>query len=83
VLLRSSLLCLSVSSLIMAQTSSTQSTTDTSKTRAARRRTAAVAKPAGPSLDQQVIDLRQVVEQQQQRMQRLENQLVLCPINNW
>jgi len=41
----------------------------------ARRRAAVVAKPAGPSLEQQLIDLRQVVEQQQQRMQRLENEL--------
>lgn len=75
VLLRSSLLCLGLSSLLVAQTSSTQSTTTTSKTRMARRRAAVVAKPAGPSLEQQLIDLRQVVEQQQQRMQRLENEL--------
>lgn len=74
-LLRSSLLCLVLSSLLLAQTSSSQSTTTTSKTRTTRRHTAAVAKPAGPSLEQQLIDLRQVVEQQQQRMQRLENEL--------
>lgn len=74
-LLRSSLLCLVLSSLLLAQTSSSQSTTTTSKTRTTRRHTAAVAKSAGPSLEQQLIDLRQVVEQQQQRMQRLENEL--------
>ena len=74
-LLRSSLLCLVLSSLLVAQTSSTQSTATTSKKTTARRRAAAVAKPAGPSLEQQLIDLRQVVEQQQQRMQRLENEL--------
>jgi hypothetical protein len=75
VLLRSSLLCLGLSSLLVAQTSSTQSTTTTSKTRMAQRRAAAAAKPAGPSLEQQLLDLRQVVDQQQQRIQRLENEL--------
>ena len=75
VLLRSSLLCLVLSSLLLAQTSSTQSTTTTSKKAIARRHAAAAAKPAGPSLEQQLTDLRQVVEQQQQRMQRLENEL--------
>ncbi|HKR30460.1 MAG TPA: hypothetical protein VJT08_08285 [Terriglobales bacterium] len=75
VLLRSSLLCLVWSSLLLAQTSSTHSTTTTSKKAMARRRPAPVGKSAGPSLEQQLIDLRQVVEQQQQRMQRLENEL--------
>ena len=75
VLLRSSLLCLVLSSLSFAQTSSAQSTTTTSKKAIARRRAAAVSKPAGPSVEQQLSDLRQLVEQQQQRMQRLENEL--------
>lgn len=78
VLLRSSLVCLLTSSMLLAQTSSTQSTATTksrtSRTTTARRR-AAAATPTGPTTEDQLRELRQMLQQQQAQIQSLQNQL--------
>ena len=75
-LLRSSVVCLMASGMLFAQSESTSQSSATSKTKtktAARRR--APAKPTGPTTEDQLRELRNMLSNQQQQIQQLQNQL--------
>jgi hypothetical protein len=74
-LLRSSLVCLLTGGMLFAQSATDQSSaTSKPKTRTAARRRAA-AKPTGPTTEEQLRQLRDMLSTQQQQIQQLQNQL--------
>lgn len=74
-LLRSSLVCLLTSSMLLAQSADPpQSTAAKPKAKTTTRRTAAKA-PAGPSTEDQLRELRDMLTQQQQQIRQLQGQL--------
>jgi hypothetical protein len=75
-LLRSLFVCLLSSSMLLGQTSSSQSTaTSKSRTTKTTARRRAAAAPTGPSTEEQLRELRNMLQQQQQQIQSLQNQL--------
>jgi len=73
-LLRSSLVCLLMSSMLLAQSADPpQSTAAKSKAKTTTRRTTKA--PAGPSTEEQLRELRDMLTQQQQQIRQLQGQL--------
>ena len=75
-LLRSSLVCLLTGGMLFAQSASTGQSSATSKPKtktAARRR--AAAKPTGPTTEEQLRELRDMLSAQQRQIQQLQGQL--------
>ena len=74
-LLRSSLVCLLVSGMLMAQ-SANPAQGSTAKPKTARKPVhRAAAKPAGPTVSEQLKEMRDMLQSQQQQIQQLQGQL--------